>query len=614
MALASYVHFLRCYPQKMERFGKYQVSEKIGEGGFGVIYRGFDPLIKRAVAIKTCTSEEEEVRRRFFQEAEIAGNLHHRNITIVFDFGVEQGVPYLVQEYLTGEDLRRKIRRRDSIPYGTKLLYLIQVVRGLQHAHSKGVIHRDIKPSNIRILDDNTVKIMDFGIAKVQSLNRTLTQTGETLGTAAYLSPEQIRGEPLDPRADIFSFGSMAYELLTGQRAFRGDTPSAVLYQVLSHEPTKIRELWRDCPPSIERIVLRCLAKDREDRYSTCSELFADLTAIAREVEGAELDASPDASKAQREMEEGDTIKLSGAPTQSGRTLGDLTLDRHSATQHPVIRRRRLISVLLTVAGMAGLAMAAWWYLQGYRPLGVAPGTQVVASAPEVKANPEGSVQSKRENEATATNADEPDDFVGPPAPLDLTGQEADGGTERATGGSDEAEVVVPDLEIAVLYVRPGFSPDVQVEIDGGQALRLGTGVQIELAPGTHTVRFSYNGEQHQESTETVAELVAGERLALSVPLREPAYLTIRQRPGSRRGFVLLGGAPVGWTPIQEHIVSPGNYQVLIKDSPEQDGGTVLDTVELRAGHASIVTFDLEDSAPPVVTQREKTEDPAASR
>ncbi|MDX1630576.1 MAG: serine/threonine-protein kinase, partial [Thermoanaerobaculia bacterium] len=197
-------------PSMGQNIGKFQVVEKIGEGGFGVIFKGRDPHIKRHVAIKSCTSDDPDIRTRFAQEAQIAGNLHHRHIVTVYDFGEEDGVPYLVQEYLSGEDLDRKVKRGDYIPFPEKLLYLVQVARGLEYAHRQGVVHRDIKPANIRILDDGTAKIMDFGIAKLANQDTGLTQTGMTLGTAAYLAPEQIRGESVDARTDVFSYGVMA--------------------------------------------------------------------------------------------------------------------------------------------------------------------------------------------------------------------------------------------------------------------------------------------------------------------------------------------------------------------------------------------------------------------
>src|SRR5687768_4367370 len=144
----------------MNKLGKYDILEKIGSGGYGVVYRGYDPFIKRVVAIKTCSFEDERVRLRFYREAEIAGNLIHPNVTTVYDFGLHEGVPYLVEEYLTGEDLGEVIARRDPLSVSRKLDYLVQVARGLEYAHSQGVVHRDIKPGNIRILDNGRAKIM----------------------------------------------------------------------------------------------------------------------------------------------------------------------------------------------------------------------------------------------------------------------------------------------------------------------------------------------------------------------------------------------------------------------------------------------------------------------
>ncbi|MEO1085868.1 MAG: protein kinase [Acidobacteriota bacterium] len=265
----------------MRQIGKYHVQEQIGVGGFGEVFKGFDPYIKRIVAIKTCSTHNDEIRNRFFQEAEIAGNLNHKNITTIHDFGVEGELPYLVQEYLSGEDLDHKIKRRDPLPYAEKLVYLIQIARGLAHAHEHGVIHRDIKPANIRILEDGSAKIMDFGIAKLAQQESGLTQTGMTLGTAAYLSPEQIRGESVDPRTDIFSFGVLAYELLTYRRPFDGNQISAVLYQLLHHEPPPMREVWPDAPPGASAVVGRCLAKQAAGRYDDAGALLHALERLS---------------------------------------------------------------------------------------------------------------------------------------------------------------------------------------------------------------------------------------------------------------------------------------------------------------------------------------------
>ena len=273
----------------LTQVGKYQIVEKIGVGGFGTVYKGRDPFIKRLVAIKTCQSSEEEIRKRFFREAEFAGNLHHRNVTTIYDFGVtDDGTPYIVQEFLTGEDLDKIIKKRRPMSLQRKVDILVDVCEGLGYAHAAGIIHRDIKPSNIRILDDGTVKIMDFGIAKSMVTPSTLTQTGITLGTASYLAPEQIRGETLDARTDIFSVGVLAYELLTGQKPFTGDHISTVLYKIMNEAPPRPGEIDPLIPRALEAAVARALEKDRNNRYASCAELRADLSTSLRGV-------SPDA-------------------------------------------------------------------------------------------------------------------------------------------------------------------------------------------------------------------------------------------------------------------------------------------------------------------------------
>jgi serine/threonine-protein kinase len=266
----------------LTQVGKYQIVEKIGVGGFGTVYKGRDPFIKRAVAIKTCQSAEEEIKKRFFREAEFAGNLHHRNVTTIYDFGVtDDGTPYIVQEFLTGEDLDKTIKKREPMSLKRKIRILLDVCEGLGYAHGAGIIHRDIKPSNIRILDDESVKIMDFGIAKSMVSESTLTQTGITLGTASYLAPEQIRGETLDPRTDIFSLGVMGYELLTGQKPFTGDHISTVLYKIMNESPTRPGEIDPSIPRAVEAIVLKALEKDRSRRYASCAEMSAELAAAS---------------------------------------------------------------------------------------------------------------------------------------------------------------------------------------------------------------------------------------------------------------------------------------------------------------------------------------------
>ena len=169
----------------LEKIGKYEIAEQIGVGGFGAVFRGRDPFIKRTVAIKTCSVNDEEIKSRFFREAELAGNLHHRHITTIYDFGVENGIPYIVQEFLTGEDLDRKIKRAEPIPVVRKVEILMAIADGLHYAHEGQIIHRDIKPDNLFITRAGAVKVLDFGIARVRAAGgrAMATQVGVTLGT-----------------------------------------------------------------------------------------------------------------------------------------------------------------------------------------------------------------------------------------------------------------------------------------------------------------------------------------------------------------------------------------------------------------------------------------------
>ena len=276
-------------------YGKYQVLEQVGEGGFGRVFRAFDPVLKREVAIKTCTLHDPDVRARFVREAEVVASLKHPHIVTVYDFGIEEGEPYLVQEFLSGQDLRQALDSSVFADMPTKVRWLRQTADGLYHAHSKGVIHRYIKPSNVRIQVDGEVRIMDFGIAKLVQAQQQLTQTGLSVGTVGYLAPEQFIGRDIDQRADIFSFGVLAYEVISGRKPFVGDDVTAILYRIAHEDPPPLNEVAPDCPASLVECVNICLQKDRERRWSSFLPVIGELDAVAGALsrgEGAAGDAA----------------------------------------------------------------------------------------------------------------------------------------------------------------------------------------------------------------------------------------------------------------------------------------------------------------------------------
>jgi TonB family protein len=263
--------------EALGKIGKYEILGRIGEGGFGIVYKGRDAVLQRYVAVKTCSSSDEKLRRRFFREGQIAAGLQHPNITTVYDLGVERGIPYLVQEFLAGEDLNHKIARQEGLTTLRRLDILVQVARGLEYAHLQGVLHRDVKPANIRILPPGGVKIMDFGIAKLLHEVSDVTTKGVTLGTVGYLAPEQLRGEEVDRRTDIFSFGVLVYELLTYKRPFPGSTFSEVSYRLLNEEPESLSDLAPIHGWAITDLANRCLAKAPANRYESFAEVIAVL-------------------------------------------------------------------------------------------------------------------------------------------------------------------------------------------------------------------------------------------------------------------------------------------------------------------------------------------------
>jgi tRNA A-37 threonylcarbamoyl transferase component Bud32 len=264
--------------QHPAKIGKYEIEGIIGEGGMGVVYKGRDPLIDRVVAIKTIRTDEESEREELLQrlrmEARSAGKLQHPNIVIIHDFGEQDELAYLVMEYVEGHNLARVIKKGRHLPFDTKVDVVIQLSKGLDYAHGLGVTHRDIKPGNIAITAKGTAKILDFGLARIDSTR--LTKTGFTSGTVAYMSPERMRGES-GTSDDVFALGAVAYEIFTYKRAFPGTTYSEIVTKVLSSEyplpPSSVAKL----PPELDPILLRALARDPKQRYHSAGDLAREL-------------------------------------------------------------------------------------------------------------------------------------------------------------------------------------------------------------------------------------------------------------------------------------------------------------------------------------------------
>jgi eukaryotic-like serine/threonine-protein kinase len=246
--------------------GKYELLEFLG-GGMSHVYRARDTVIDRPVVVKLLTvdaCQDVEAKARFLQEARLAGNIQHENIVSVFDFGEHEGRPYIVMEYLKGEDLRDAIRAGHTGSLMERMKIALHIAEALEYVNGRGIVHRDIKPENVHIDPNGRVKLMDFGIAKTADLS--LTKTGMTMGTPYYMAPEQVAGKPATPLVDIYAFGMLFYELLTGTRAVNGDTIEAVLYQILNVPLDPAPMVNVGVPPQARALVMRCVEKKAEDR------------------------------------------------------------------------------------------------------------------------------------------------------------------------------------------------------------------------------------------------------------------------------------------------------------------------------------------------------------
>jgi serine/threonine-protein kinase len=271
-----------------QSIAQYKILDKLGEGGMGVVYKAEDTKLKRIVALKFLPqrlSSSDQDKERFLQEAQSASALNHPNVCTIYDIQELEGQTFIVMEFVDGKTLREA---KHTFSMKQAVDVAAQIAEGLSAAHEKGIIHRDIKSDNIMLRSDGRAQIMDFGLAKLQGVS-LLTKAGSTIGTTAYMSPEQVQGLEADHRTDIFALGVVMYELLAGQLPFRGGHEAAVMYEIVNVDPPSIRTTKPEVEPDLERIVMKCLEKDRDNRYQSAREIAVDLKRFKRDTEGKRL-------------------------------------------------------------------------------------------------------------------------------------------------------------------------------------------------------------------------------------------------------------------------------------------------------------------------------------
>lgn len=436
---------------EVKQLGRYEILSELGQGAMGVVYKAVDPLIDRTVAIKTINlnlSKDElaDFEERFNREAKSAGRLNHPNIVTIYDVGRAGHVAFMAMEYLEGRELKEIVASGEILQPERIAEIIAQVANGLAYAHEHGIVHRDIKPANIMVLRNGSVKITDFGIAKMSSGSRT--QIGIILGSPKYMSPEQVAGKPVDGRSDIFSLGAVLYELLTGKPAFGGEdsTLTSIMYRVLNEIPPPPASVNPSIPGSFDHIVARALAKEPEMRYQSAREMANDLKNYKSLTASAPPpSAAPSAAYAGRKNSAND---------------GDATmvLDARQVMSAPARRGQKMLAGASAAVLLAVIA-AAFLVNPSRETTTTAsrdkkPDTDTIVSAPTEKPLP----SSATENNPTA-------------------GQQQDNGTPVAPASSQStlAFRVLPWGEVFIDGKSQGASPPLK---------------EIDLSPGKHRIEI----------------------------------------------------------------------------------------------------------------------------
>jgi serine/threonine-protein kinase len=447
------------------QYGRYQIVRELGKGSMGVVYEAYDPLFDRRVALKVLRPDRvssSAFAQRFLKEAKAVGRLYHSNIVVAHDKGEDHGTVYLSMEYIEGKPLN-EVLQTEKLALEEALKIGIQIADALAYAHSKGIVHRDIKPSNIIVQPDGNIKITDFGIARIEDpLATQQTQAGEILGTPAYMAPEQVLGRSVDGRSDLFSLGVILYELATRQRPFSGESLATIFHSITHEDPRNPEDLNPGLPRELSAVILKCLSKEPEHRYSSCHELSEALRSclLARDA---------------------DTVTITPAAAEPRRVVQLLPM------------------ILLTLILVAGLSAGAIYLMRG-------PSRESALTQPP---------QTPQSLPGQNDRADSPS-F---PASTSSTATPADPAhpPETPSHASEQLPTTASSAPSTSESAKPGQTPSAQgslrleskpvgaeVRIDG--EYRGQTPLEVTLPPGAHEVRLTLPDHGDWEAQVKVAE------------------------------------------------------------------------------------------------------------
>src|SRR5579871_2756705 len=548
----------------LQTVGRYEITGELGRGAMGVVYKALDPTIGRTVALKTMRLDvhgldAQEMVRRFQNEARAAGVLNHPNIVTIYDAGEQDGIFYIAMEFIEGTTLHELLAEKRVLATEEVLQYTRQISRGLDYAHSNGIVHRDIKPANIMITANGTVKIMDFGIAKSGG---QVTNTGQVLGTPNYMSPEQVKGRALDGRSDLFSLGVILYEMLTGEKPFVGQNVTTIIYKIVNETPITPRDLDVTVHPGLSAIVTKALAKAPDDRYQTCADLVRDLEnyKLAGPVRTGSTSAIGLVSTPPEKtvvlpvrVVSGNTAKAAAAAAAPAKTPIPLL---RPATAILTSKRNLLIATIATIVFL-GCAMGGYAYhrtqvklrqlaaetkarQQAERePIAIAipaptPTPEVIAKDTTVKFFPEQKPQPAAQKQPTPQKATNPN------------------------------QVFVQQSELKLVSQPEGA----KVEIDGwSEPNWLTPFTASHLAAGHHTLVFTKAG--YLQQTRTI-DSIAAKSVDVSAELT-PAVSTLVVTSNPQGANVWVDGKDSGMTTPAQLTVEKGFHRLAVRKTGFRD-------------------------------------------
>ncbi|MGH9491969.1 MAG: protein kinase domain-containing protein [Terriglobales bacterium] len=571
----------------IDHVGRYKIIGEVGKGAMGVVYKATDPTIGRTVALKTMRVdvhgiEAEEMLQRFRNEAKAAGVMNHGNIVTIYDAGEQDGLFYIAMECIEGVTLHRLLADRRVIAVENVVEYSRQVCAGLDYAHSHGVVHRDVKPANLMIEANGTVKIMDFGIAKAGGAG--MTTAGQVLGTPNYMSPEQVKGRPLDGRSDLFSFGVILYEMVTGEKPFTGQNVTTIVYKIVHENPIPPRDLDVTIHPGLSWIITKALAKSPDERFQTGAELVKAL----QNYKAYGPSGEPTASVTTRATASADTAQAAamapGAKAAKEKPAGVLAKwQPQLETAFPTLAKRPMYAatgLMVLVLAVAGFAY--------YRHLAATPveppaQQQPAAAAPQTTSPPASEPQASQtggSQPAVGEAASQPSSTTAEP----VSKPPEEHPTAPVKGRSQPTRVtstpITPGRKVA-----PGsgelrltsYPPGAQVQIDGWTEPKWITPFNSpSMSAGAHTVIFSKGGYITQRQT---VEVAAGRSLTVHAQM-STAVSTLSVSSDPAGASILVDGKETGRLTPAKISVEKGEHKIIVRKQGFADANVTTNITE----------------------------------